>query len=146
MTAPLANLVTLGAIDLPRLRRFYDALDWPRVVDDADFVAYELRGTVLALFPREKLAADGRVRASDDTGLRFTIGVVAAERDEVDRLTEQMRAAGATVSKPAQDGEFFVGRSAYLEDPEGNFWEIAWAADDNPIVEAAKRAAGAEAG
>jgi hypothetical protein len=55
--------------------------------------------------------------------------------DEVDRLTEQMRAAGARVTKEPIDAEFFTGRSAYLCDPEGNYFEIAWAdAPDNTII------------
>ena len=141
MPVPLANVITLGAIDFPRLRAFYRALDWPTVVDQEDFVAFELGGTVLALFPRTKLAADGRVEASSDTGLRFTIGVMAGRRYEVDVIVENMRTAGATVTKAPQDAEFFDGRSAYVADPEGNFWEIAWAPRDNPVVAAARRAA-----
>jgi predicted lactoylglutathione lyase len=54
--------------------------------------------------------------------------------DEVDSVTEQLRAAGATVTKPPVDAEFFTGRSAYLSDPEGNYFEIAWAGQDNPIT------------
>jgi uncharacterized protein len=141
MAAPLANVITLGATDFLVLRAFYEALDWPQVVDDDDFVAFELGGIVLAVFPRARLAADGRVDPSDDNRLRFTIGAVMPDREDVDRLVEQMRQAGATVTKPPQDAEFFEGRSAYVADPEGNFWEVAWATDSNAIVAAAKRAA-----
>jgi predicted lactoylglutathione lyase len=64
--------------------------------------------------------------------------------DEVDRLIEQMRAAGARVTKEPVDAEFFTGRSAYLRDPEGNYFEIAWAdMPNNPVVIATRRAAGA---
>lgn len=142
MHAPLANVITLGALNMARLRAFYRALDWPQIIDEEDFAAFELRGAVLALFPRAKLAADGRVDPSADVGLRFTIGFMAETRDEVDAVVDQMRVAGAVVTKAAEDAEFFEGRSAYVSDPEGNFWEIAWAPDDNPVVAAAKRAAG----
>lgn len=138
MQAPLANVITLGALDLARLRAFYGALGWPQIMDE-DFAAFELRGAVLALFPRAKLAADGRVDPSPDVGLRFTIGFMAETRDEVDAVVDQMRAAGAVVTKAPEDAEFFEGRSAYVSDPEGNFW--AWAPDDNPIVAAARRSA-----
>ena len=141
MPAPLANVFTLGAVDFSRLRAFYQALDWPQVVDDDEFAAFELRGAVLALFPRAKLAADGRVEPSPDSRLRFTVGVMADSREDVDSIVAQMRAAGATVTKEPEDAEHFEGRSAYLSDPEGNFWEVAWAPDDNPIAAAAKRAA-----
>lgn len=64
LNAPLANVFTLGARNLPALRAFYLRLGWPQVVDDDDFAAFELHGAVLALFPLEKLAADGRGRPS----------------------------------------------------------------------------------
>jgi hypothetical protein len=31
---------------------------------------------------------------------------------------------------------------AHFSDPEGNYWEIAWAPPDNPVVVASRRAAG----
>jgi predicted lactoylglutathione lyase len=140
--APLANVITLGALDFTRLRGFYRALGWPQVVDDEDFAAFELRGIVLALFAAERLAGDGRTDADlVHSGIRSTIAVMASRRTEVDELVERMRVAGAVVTKEPTDAEFFDGRSAYLADPEGNYWEIAWAPDDNPIVAAAKRAA-----
>jgi hypothetical protein len=54
--------------------------------------------------------------------------------EEVDQLTEQMRNAGARVTKEPIDAEFFTGRSAYLCDPEGNYFEITWAEPNNPIT------------
>lgn len=143
--APLANLITLGACDLPKLRDFYRALGWTQIMDDGDFVAFELRGIVLALFPLAKLARDGNTEPEPGTGgIRFTIGVQVDSADDVDRLTEQMRAAGARVTKEPVDAEFFTGRSSYVCDPEGNYFEIAWAdMPDNPVVIATRRAAGA---
>jgi uncharacterized protein len=142
--APLANLITLGARDLPALRDFYRALGWPQVMDDEEFVAFELRGIVLALFPLAKLARDGNTEPEHATGgIRFTVGVIVDSAEEVDLLTEQMRAAGARVTKEPVDAEFFNGRSAYLSDPEGNYFEIAWAdMPDNPVLLAARHAAG----
>ena len=70
--------------------------------------------------------------------------MIVDSADEVDRLTERMRAAGARVTKEPVDAEFFTGRSAYLRDPEGNYFEIAWAdTPNNPVPLAARRAAGA---
>ncbi len=53
---------------------------------------------------------------------------------EVDQLAGQMRNADARVTKEPIDAEFFTGRSAYLCDPEGNYYEITWAEPDNPIT------------
>jgi predicted lactoylglutathione lyase len=139
---PLANLITLGARDLPTLRNFYRALGRHLIMDDGEFVAFELRGIVLALFPLAKLARDRNAEPKPSTGrIRFTIGVMVDTAEEVDRLTEQMRSAGARVTKEPVDAEFFTGRSAYLCDPEGNYFEIAWAdMPDNPVSIAARRA------
>lgn len=144
-SAPLANLITLGARDFVSVRDFYCNLGWPQIIDDGQFAAFELRGIVLALFPINQLAHDGNAEPEPGTGgIRFTIGMMVDAPDEVDRLTEQMRTAGARVTKEPVDAEFFTGRSAYLCDPEGNYFEIAWADEpDNPVRAATRRAAGA---
>jgi uncharacterized protein len=100
-------------------------------------------GFVLALFPITQLARDGNTEpASSADGIRFTIAVIVDSAEEVDQLTDRMRQAGARVTKEPVDAEFFVGRSAYLCDPESNYFEIAWSESDNPIVAAARRAVG----
>lgn len=75
------------------------------------------------------------------SGVRFTIGIIAESARAVDELTERVREAGGRITKEPTDAEYFEGRSAYFCDPEGNYWEIAWAPADNPIVTAARRAA-----
>lgn len=111
--------------------------------DEPDYAAFELNGSVLALFPVEKLAADGNLEPEPGRGgLRFTIGIIVNEPEDVDRLAERVRRAGGRVTKAPVDAEFFVGRSAYVADPEDNHWEIAWAPRDNPVVAASRRAAG----
>ena len=139
---PLANVITLGVRDLAAQVRFYRHLGWPQVVDLQDFAAFELRGAVLALFPRERLAADARSqRAPHDRGIGFSLGIMAEAPEEVDAVIDRAREVGGRVAKPAQDAEAFTGRSGYFTDPEDNYWEVAWAAPDNPIVSAARRAA-----
>jgi catechol 2,3-dioxygenase-like lactoylglutathione lyase family enzyme len=128
-------MITLGARDLARLRDFYRRVGWPQIIDDDDFAAFDVRGVVLALFPVERLARDGNEEPDPGSGgIRFTIGILVDSAAEVDEVTERMRAAGARVTKAPVDAEFFTGRSAYLCDPEGNYFEIAWAAADNPIT------------
>lgn len=128
-------MITLGATDLANLRAFYRRVGWEQLIDDEDFAAFDVHGVVVALFPVTKLAADGRGQPEPGTGgIRFTIGIMVDAPDQVDSLADRMRSAGATVTKPAVDAEFFTGRSAYLADPEGNFFEIAWAGHDNPIT------------
>lgn len=140
---PLANVVTLGVADIAAERDFYLRLGWPLVLDTETFVVFELRGALLALFGLEDLGRDAQARPEPGSGgIRGSIIIVADEASDVDELTERARAAGARVTKEPVDAEFFAGRDAYFADPEGNFWEIAWSGDDNPVTVAARRAAG----
>jgi len=112
------------------------------VLDSEDFVVFELRGALLALFPVEKLAADAQAEPEiGQGGIRFNIIITVDAPDEVDALAETVRRAGGRFTKPPTDAEFFVGRDAYFADPERNYWEIAYAPSDNPVVVAARRAA-----
>ena len=143
---PLANVITLGVRDLPALRDFYRRLGWPQIVDQEDYAAFGLHGSVVALFPVDKLAADGRAASEPSRGgIRFTIGVIVERPEHVDRLAQVFEEAGGTVTKEPRDADFFEGRSAYVADPEGNYWEIAWAPPQNAVVAAARRAARATA-
>jgi uncharacterized protein len=140
---PLANIVTLGVRDFGAQRDFYRRLGWPKAFDSDDFVVFELRGALLALFPVDKLAIDARAEPETGSGrIRFAIIISVDSPDEVDQLADRVRDAGGTLTKEPVDAEFFVGRDAYFADPEGNYWEIAWASADNPVSAAARRAAG----
>ncbi len=140
---PLANVITLGARNVPMLRDFYRRLGWPMIADDGDFAAFELRGIILALFDLNKLAADGREQPErSQGGIRFTMGIMVDEREDVDRLAQRVRESGGRLTKEPVDAEFFEGRSAYFADPEDNYWEITWSPPDNPVTAAARRAAG----
>jgi uncharacterized protein len=140
---PLANIVTLGVQNFDAQRDFYRRLGWPQAFDSGDFAVFELRGTLLALFPVDKLAADARARPEPGRGgIRFSIIINVEKPEDVDALAARVRQAGGKLTKDPVDAEFFVGRDAYFTDPEGNFWEIACAPPDNPVVAASRRAAG----
>jgi len=141
--APLANTFTLGVEDLERERSFYRQLGWPIILDSDDFVVFELRGALLALFPVDKLAEDSRARVEPrHGGIRSAVIIGVDDPSDVDELAGRVEGAGGTITKPPTDAEFFVGRDAYFADPEHNYWEIAYASPDNPVVVAARRAAG----
>jgi len=143
LDAPLANTITLGVRDIDAERRFYRDLGWSQVFEDNDFVVFELRGTLLALFPIDKLAQDGHTSPEPGQGgIRFSVIINVDSPEEVDQLAQRAQQAGGTLTKPPTQAEFFVGRDAYFADPEGNYWEIAWAPPDNPVAIAARRAAG----
>ena len=138
------NIVTLGVGDLAKMRDFYGALGWRVVAEAEDFCGFELRGAVLALFPREKLAADGNAElARPQAGMRgFTLAIVVDRPEHVDEIIAEVERAGGTVTKPPTDPEEFKGRHAYFADPEENYWEVAYSAGDGPLLQAIRRANG----
>jgi catechol 2,3-dioxygenase-like lactoylglutathione lyase family enzyme len=143
LDAPLANVVTLGVSDIAVEREFYRRLGWPLMLDTEGFVVFELRGALLALFGVDALGRDAHAAPElGNGGIRTSIIVTVDRPEDVDRLVDRARAAGAQVTKEPEVPEFFEGRDAYFADPEGHFWEVAWSAGDNPVTAAARRAAG----
>jgi predicted lactoylglutathione lyase len=128
--------------DFSRERDFYQRLGWPVVFGSDGFAVFQLRGAVLALFQPGQLARDAHAQAGAiGAGIRSAVIITVDRPGEVDELARRARAAGATVTKEPTDAEFFEGRDAYFADPEGSYWDIAWAPGTNPVVAAARRAA-----
>jgi catechol 2,3-dioxygenase-like lactoylglutathione lyase family enzyme len=130
MTAIPARLtaVTLGARDLPRLRQFYGGLGWSEIPGSDDgWVGFLAGGVLLTLYPLPALAeeaAPGEPLSSGFSGVTLACNVDGAE--QVDASFAAAVVAGATPVAEPVDREW-GGRSAYIADPEGNRWEIAWA-------------------
>lgn len=124
---PRISIITLGVNDLPRAVEFYrDGLGLPLYDENTESIAFfQNRGTWLALYPREALAADVGIDAQGSGFSGVTLAHNVRTREEVDDLLEQAVAAGATLMKPAED-TFWGGYSGYFADPEGYLWEVAW--------------------
>ena len=123
---PRISIITLGVADLAASVRFYrDGLGLPMREGGDGIAFFETKGTWLALFPREALAADATVPA-DGSGFRgLTLAHNVRSREEVDALLREAEAAGASVIKPARDTDW-GGYSGYFSDPDGYLWEVAW--------------------
>jgi predicted lactoylglutathione lyase len=118
------SVITLGARDLERARRFYEALGWKTGAEPGDDVVFFQAGDmVLALWDRAKLAEDSCVEDSGGWG-GVTPALCVESREEVDAVTEEARAAGATVAREP-DETFWGGYDSIIVDPEGHPWEIA---------------------
>lgn len=124
MTPQRVTLITLGAEDLARSRRFYEALGWqPASVQDG-VVFFQMLGAVLGLFGRADLAADqNRPGANLGTGA-MTLAQNFASEAEVDAAFDLALRAGATMLKRPQK-VFWGGYSGYFADPDGHVWELA---------------------
>ena len=123
---PRISVVTLAVADMERATRFYrDGLGLPVREDKPPVVYFELRGTWLALFPREGLAGYANVPADGRGFGGITLSSNVATREEVDRVLAAAEAAGATVVNPAREVGW-GGYTGWFRDPDGHLWEIVW--------------------
>jgi uncharacterized protein len=118
------SLVTLGISDLDRARKFYEALGWKSGAKEADDVVFfQAGGIVVSLWDRAKLAEDSVVTDSGGWG-GVALAYNTSSPEEVDRVIEEARAAGATIGR--EPGEtFYGGYSGIFIDPDGHPWEVA---------------------
>ena len=127
---PRISIITLGVTDFIRSLRFYrDGLGWPtRVTESSDIAFFNTTGTRFAIYPLEKLAEDiSPILASARSGFGgITLAHNVRAREEVATILAQAEAAGARIVKPAQDA-FWGGHSGYFTDPDGYYWEVAFA-------------------
>jgi hypothetical protein len=132
------SLITLGVADVSRAMGFYEALGWRgQEVEETSF--FQAGGSGFVLWGRDKLAADCQV--PDTAGPGFG-GIALAHnvrsRSEVDQIMTAADAAGATITRPAEQ-TFYGGYAGYFTDPDGHVWEIAHnptftLADDGSLV------------
>jgi catechol 2,3-dioxygenase-like lactoylglutathione lyase family enzyme len=124
---PRISFVTLGISDLQRSLKFYrDGLGFPlSSASTGDVAFFKTGGIVLALYPTEKLAEDAHVPPAGSGFRGVTLAHNVRSREEVSAVLALAEAAGATITKPAQD-TFWGGHGGYFADPDGHLWEVVW--------------------
>ncbi|SEQ28136.1 hypothetical protein SAMN05428969_2538 [Devosia sp. YR412] len=123
---PRVSLVTLAVTDLARSIAFYEALGWKRSMKEAEGVAFfQLGGLILSLYP--DLAKDAGTPDRKGPGA-FSLSHNVRQEADVDALVKKLVTAGASITAPARAMPW-GGRVAYLADPDGFLWEIAWNPD-----------------
>lgn len=124
------SIFTLGVKDLERAFRFYNVgLGFPTEgkVEDG-IIFFQTSGTRLALYPIDKLAEDISPKLSGE-GAGFpgiTLAHNTRKKEEVDQVLQMAEEAGGKIVKHAQE-VFWGGYSGYFTDPDGYYWEVAWA-------------------
>jgi catechol 2,3-dioxygenase-like lactoylglutathione lyase family enzyme len=128
---PRISIVTLGVEDLERSFRFYHhGLGFPTTRRPEDgIVFFQMRGTCLALYPRDELAADVSPRLSPQraTFSGITLAHNTRTKEGVDEILELAERSGGRIEKRPQIASW-GGYSGYFSDPDGYLWEIAWSA------------------
>ena len=120
---PRISLITIGVADTARSRAFYEALGWVGESPDGDVVFIQAGGMVVALWGRDKLAADSTVTDGGGWG-GITLAHNVRSPAEVDAVLAEAEAAGATIGRPGAATEW-GGYSGIFLDPDGHPWEVA---------------------
>ena len=119
------SLVTLGVADLAASAAFYERMGWRRAESPDEVVAFDCIGMSVALYERDKLAADlGMEPGRLATGLATYAYNVRTE-GEVAEVLAAAEAAGGRVVKAAQATDW-GGRHGFFSDPDGHLWEVAF--------------------
>jgi predicted lactoylglutathione lyase len=122
------SLITIGAYNLPELRKFYQKLGWSETaMSSDDYCVFETAGVLLSLFPMHELIKDSGLETIVKVkGFRgITLAINVDTREEVDSTINEVRKVGGIIVREPIDA-FWGGRSAYFLDPEQNAWEVAW--------------------
>ena len=117
------SLITLGVSDLERSRAFYEALGWDERRPGDDVVFFQAGCMIVALWSRSELAADSGVEDGGGWG-GITLAHNVGSPEEVDRVVEEARAAGARIARKGAE-TFWGGYSGVFVDPDGHAWEVA---------------------
>jgi len=126
------SLITLGVSDFKKSLDFYrDGLSFKthKYKEGEEIVFFEMEGTWLSLFPKDKLAADASISPDGSGFTGITMAHNVGSKAEVDRVFGLAISAGAKPVKKPQD-VFWGGYSGYFADPDGYLWEVAY----NPFI------------
>ena len=117
------SLITLGVADVAASRAFYERLGWRVGLDVEDTVFFQVGGSIVSLWARDRLAGDSGVVDGGGWG-GVTLAHNVRSSEEVDRVIGEARAAGARIARePAPT--FWGGYSGVFVDPDGHPWEVA---------------------
>jgi catechol 2,3-dioxygenase-like lactoylglutathione lyase family enzyme len=123
----LLHFVTLATADLEATRSFYSALGWRPLLDvEGEIIFYRSApGQLLGFFLADKFDADLSLPGDHSRVSGITLAHNVDSQDDVIALADTMAAAGGTVLKPPQPGQFGGVFHAHIQDPNGVIWEIA---------------------
>lgn len=120
------HIVTLGVKDLETSRKFYElTLGWKISRPQEGIVFFQAGGIVLALYPREELAADAMISPKGSGFAGMTLAYNAGSEAEVDEIIADLKAKGVKIIKEPQK-VFWGGYSSYFADPDDFRWEVAY--------------------
>lgn len=136
------NIICLGVRDIAKSMDFYKRIGfYTRETNDSPpVVFFDTRGTKLELYPLEALAQDIGAQTPPPVAGGFsgiTLACNMKSKQEVDDYMALVEKEGAAIVKRPRT-VFWGGYSGYFRDPDGYYWEVAYAPgsrfDDNDML------------
>ena len=127
------SIITLAVKDLQVSTDFYvEKLGWTKSSHSTDGISFfHLNEIMLGLYPLSEFVneIDG-LDLSKEGRNRMTLAYLAKSEEDIDKLFADFKTKGIRILKTPEK-VFWGGYSGYIEDPDGNLWEIAY----NPFIE-----------
>lgn len=137
------NLVCLGVRNMERSLAFYKNIGFQTYVreNNPPVVFFDNQGSKLELYPIEELAKDIDAENPPVISPGGFCGVTLAcnlkSEKEVDAFMEIVARHGGRIAKKPEK-VFWGGYSGYFQDPDGYYWEVAyassWQFDENDML------------
>lgn len=120
--------VNLPVADLPRAKRFYEALGFanePRFTDETAACMVLSDAIMVMLLTHAKWREFTQRPIPDAGASEVMLAISCEDRAAVDRMADAAGANGGTADiNPAQDHGFMMSRA--FADPDGHVWEPMW--------------------
>ena len=137
------NIICLGVRDMKQSLAFYKNIGFQTYEkeDCPPVVFFANQGTKLELYPIDGLArdisADNPPAVPQPGFCGITLACNMKSEREVDAFMELVARHGGTVAKKPEK-VFWGGYSGYFQDPNGYYWEVAyadiWRFDENDML------------
>lgn len=122
---PRISIITLGVAHIETSSAFYERLGFVRSsVSRPDAALFQLRGLVLALYPRTVLAEEVGAVVGEKTFSCMTLTYLVTSAAGVDAVLRFAVSCGGRLLRSPMRAEW-GGYSGYFADPDGHIWEIA---------------------
>ena len=137
------NLVCLGVRDIKQSLQFYKNIGFKthEKANEPPVVFFNNQGSKLELYPLNDLVKDINAQAPPPLSQGGFCGITLAcnmkSQEEVDAVMDIVKQHGGLVVKAPQK-VFWGGYSGYFQDPDGYYWEVAyassWKFDENDML------------
>lgn len=135
--------ICLGVRNMEKAIKFYrDDLEFEtdEKRNNPEVIFFNTPGTKFELYPLDLLAKDISEENTPPISNGFagiTLAYNVEHKEDVDKVIELARSAGAKIVKEPQD-VFWGGYHGYFADLDGYYWEVAWGPnfkyDDNGML------------